>query len=107
MNKQRRLQIGKCMRQFSAPAGKVRSDSQAFAKSSATRADRKRARQRTEVATSKWRRALRDHKIIQNDDSSWSVVHYTGTILGKFDDAMAAAAAMRDCDAIGFRGFAL
>ena len=94
MNKQRRLQIGKCIRQFSAPAGKVRGSSDAFSKSSATRADRKQARQRTEVATSKWRRALRDHKIIQNVDSSWSVVHYTGTVIGKFDDAVAAAAAL-------------
>ena len=94
MNKQRRLQIGKCIRQFSAPAGKVRGSSDAFAKSSATRADRKQARQRTDVAMSKWRRALRDHKIIQNDDSTWSVVHYTGTVLGTFADAVAAAAAL-------------
>jgi len=94
LNKQRRLQVGKCIRQFSAPAGKVRSNSQAFAKSSATRADRQRARQRSEVATSRWRTALRDHKIIRNDDSSWSVVHYTGTVVGTFGDAVAASAAL-------------
>ena len=94
MNKQRRLQIGKCIRQFSAPAGKVRSSSDAFAKSSDTRADRKQARQRTDVAMSKGRRALRDHKIIQNADSTWSVVHYTGTVLGTFADAVAATAAL-------------
>lgn len=94
LNKQRRLQVGKCIRQFSAPDGKVRANSQAFLKSSATRADRQRARQRSEVATSRWRTALRDHKIIRNDDSSWSVVHYTGTVVGTFGDAVAASAAL-------------
>jgi hypothetical protein len=94
LNKQRRLQVGKCIRQFSAPDGKVRANSQAFLKSSATRADRQRARQRSEVATSRWRTALRDYKIIQNDDSSWAVIHWSGTIVGKFDDAVAASAAL-------------
>lgn len=94
LNKQRRLQVGKCIRQFSTPDGKVRSNSQAFAKSSATRADRQRARQRSEVATSRWRTALRDHKIIQNDDYSWSVVHFSGRVLGTFNSAVAASAAL-------------
>lgn len=93
MNNRTRLQIGKCIRQYSTTQGKVNRNPLAFT-SSATRADRKVARQRTDVAMSKWRRALRDHKIIQNDDSSWSVVHYTGTVLGKFADAVAATDAL-------------
>lgn len=104
MDNRTRLQIGKCIRQYSAPQGKVNRNATAFT-SSATRADRKRARQRTDIATSKWRVALRDHRIVQNDDATWSVVHFTGTVIGKFDDAAAAAVAMRDCAAIGFRGF--
>jgi len=104
MNNRTRLQIGKCIRQYSTTQGRVNRNSLAFT-SSATRADKERARQSTEIATSKWRTALRDHRIVQNDDATWSVVHFTGTVIGKFDDAAAAAVAMRDCAAIGFRGF--
>ncbi len=76
-------------------------------KTTATKADKHHAELRSEQATSRWRTALRDYKIIRNDDSSWSVIHWSGTIVGKFDDAVAAAAAMRDCAAIGFRGVAV
>ena len=63
-------------------------------KTTATKADKHHAELRSEQATSRWRTALRDHKIIQNDDSSWSVVHWSGRVLGKFDDAVAASAAL-------------
>lgn len=102
---QRQIYTAKCMRNHSAPEGKVRGAKQPLGQSTASLQSRKYARLRSDQATSKWRTTLRDHKIVQNRDDSWSVVHFSGSVLGKFDDAMAAAAAMRDCDAIGFHGF--
>ena len=58
MNNRTRLQIGKCIRQYSTTQGRVNRNSLAFT-SSATRADKERARQRTDRATSKWRSTLR------------------------------------------------
>ena len=63
-------------------------------KTTATKSDKHHAELRSEQATSRWRTALRDHKIIQNDDSSWSVVHWSGRVVGTFNSAVAASAAL-------------
>ena len=44
-------------------------------KTTATKSDKHHAELRSEQATSRWRTALRDHKIIQNDESSWARFH--------------------------------
>lgn len=44
-------------------------------KNTATKADKHHAELRSEQATSRWRTALRDYKIIRNDDSSWAGFH--------------------------------
>lgn len=78
---QRQIYTAKCMRNHSAPEGKVRGHKQPLGQSTASLQSRKSARLRSDQATSKWRTTLRDHKIVQNRDDSWSVVHFSGTVL--------------------------
>ena len=73
--------LGKCMRNHSAPQGKPRGAKQPLGQSTASLQSRRDARLRSDQATSKWRTTLRDHKIVQNCDDSWSVVHWNGTTL--------------------------
>ena len=109
---QRQIYTAKCMRNHSAPEGKPRGAKQPLGQSTASLQSRKSARVRSDQATSKWRTTLRDHKIVQNRDDSWSVVHWDGTFwVGTFDEVMSVATAMRDhdcilhCAAINYCGF--
>lgn len=92
MNKQRRLQIGKCIRQYSTTQGRVNRNSMAFT-SSATRADKERARQSTEIATSKWRSTLRRCTVAEIA-GLWTVTTWDGRQLiatPSLNDALAVA----------------
>ena len=92
MENRTRLQIGKCIRQYSAPQGRVNRNAMAFT-SSATRADRQRARQRTDIATSKWRSVLRRYTVAEVA-GLWTVTTWDGRQLvatPSLNDALAVA----------------
>ena len=92
MDNRTRLQIGKCIRQYSTTQGKVNRNCISFT-SSATRADRKRARQRTEIATSKWRTTLRKCTVAEIA-GLWTVTTWDGRQListPHLNDALAVA----------------
>jgi len=92
---QRQIYTARCMRNHSAPQGKPRGAKQPLGQSTASLQSRRDARLRSDQATSKWRSTLRNHKIVQNRDDSWSVVHFTGSVVGTFADITAAAAALK------------
>ena len=78
--------------------GKVSVSRYQLDKSSASRQDRDAARRRSRTATSQLRHALRDYKIVLQDDDSpttharkpWTVLH-SGVVVARFADVGTAA----------------
>lgn len=78
---------------YTVPTGKVSANRRCLSETRATRAQRKVARQRSEVATSKWRTALQDYSVVQRD-GLWNVIAWDGRCLftgASLTDALAAA----------------
>ena len=78
---------------YTVPTGKVTPNKRCLSETRATRAQRKVARQRSEVATSKWRTALQDCSVVQRD-GMWNVIAWDGRCLftgPSLTDALAAA----------------
>ena len=78
---------------FTVPTVKASANRRCLSETRATRAQRKVARQRSEVATSKCRTALQDYSIVQRD-GMWNVLAWDGRCLftgPSLTDALAAA----------------
>ena len=78
---------------YTVPTGKAKPNRRCLSATRATRAQRKIARQRSEVATSKWRTALQDCSVVQRD-GMWNVIAWDGRCLftgASLTDALAAA----------------
>ena len=97
---QHQPKVSPCPQYYPKPAstGKVSVSRYQLDKSSASRQDRDAARRRSRTATSQLRHALRDYKIVlQDDDSSttharkpWTVLH-SGVVIARFTDVGDAA----------------
>jgi len=86
------------MRRFNThavPIGKANPNRRCLSQTRATKPQRERARLRTDQATSKWRTTMRDHRIVHDSlNDSWSIIHFSGEVIGTYADITAATAAL-------------